>query len=284
MSVPLRTLCAFQSVPGPHAVMVLLFSAALSSCGVLLGDNVKGSFVCSAPGGTCAPSTLIDDQALALIGSARPAASESQELVGLSQAKARTGTFLSARSSTASGRFSGPARVSNNLLHSATRTLRLVFPAYVDDAGNLHEARVVHTVVDRGSWIELTDGSLAPRAVTDASDGETSLAPAVPNLAETSISDKSFGTPLMDKVASPPSAPPSPLTIDAIRAKVAERLSATTKPAQTKARVQATARHQGASPPSRAEYTSKPGAPLLATPKMRAATNAPAAFSGPAEE
>lgn len=282
MSIPSRTHCAIQSVPGARAVMVLLLSAALSSCGVLLGDNVKGSFVCSAPGGTCAPSTLIDDQALALIGNARPAASESQELVGLSQAEARTGTFLSARSSTASGRFSGPARVSNDLLHSATRTLRLVFPAYVDDAGNLHEARVVHTVVDRGSWIELTDGSLAPRAGTDSSDGEGSRVPAVPALAETPISDKSFGTPLMDKVgrpASSPSAPPSPLSIDAIRAQVAERLSATTKPG-----VQATARHQGASLPSRAEHTSKPGAPLLATPKMPAAANAPAAFSGPAEE
>lgn len=284
MSIQSHRLSAFHSIARARAVMILLSSAALSSCGELLGDNVKGSFVCSAPGGTCAPSTLIDDQALALIGSARPAASESQGLVGLSQAKPRAEVFWSARSRSASGRSAGPARVSNNLLHSDTRTLRLVFPAYVDDAGNLHEARVVHTVVDRGSWIELTDGSLAPRTETDSRDGVASLATAVPNLAETAIPEKSFGAPLMDRVrrpASPQSGLPSPLTIDAIRAQIAERLSATAKPAQPNPHIQATARHQGATPPSTTASTSETASPPTATPGMPTVANPPASFSTP---
>lgn len=270
MSLPWRTLCAFQSVARARAVMVLLSSAALSSCGVLLGDNVKGSFVCSAPGGICAPSTLIDDQALALIGSARPAASESQGLVGLSQAKAWAETFRSGRSRSASGRSAGPARVSNNLLHGDTRTLRLVFPAYVDDAGNLHEARVVHTVVERGGWIELTDGSLAPLAGTDPNQGEALPATPAPDPSATSLSDQSLAAPTVDKSggpANPQSAPPiSPLTIDAIRAQVAERLSATAKPVQPKVQVQAAA------------------SPRPATSGMPSAANPPATFSAPGED
>ncbi|MCW2339179.1 conjugal transfer pilus assembly protein TraV [Sphingobium sp. B2D3A] len=39
---------------------------ALSGCS-LLRNNVKGSFTCNAPSGMCAPTSTIDDQALALI-------------------------------------------------------------------------------------------------------------------------------------------------------------------------------------------------------------------------
>ncbi|MCW2393571.1 hypothetical protein [Sphingobium sp. B11D3A] len=39
---------------------------ALSGCS-LLRNNVKGSFTCNAPSGMCAPTSAIDDQALALI-------------------------------------------------------------------------------------------------------------------------------------------------------------------------------------------------------------------------
>lgn len=288
MSIQSHRLSAFHSIARARAVMVLLSSAALSSCGVLLGDNVKGSFVCSAPGGTCAPSTLIDDQALALIGSARPAASESQGLVGLSQAKPRAEVFWSARSRSASGRSAGAARVSDNLFHRDARTLRLVFPAYVDDAGNLHEARVVHTVVDRGGWIELTDGSLAPVAGTDPSQGEALPATPAPDPSEASISDESLTAPTVGKSGGPASqhsAPPiSRLTIDAIRAQVAERLSATAKPVQPKVQVQAAASPQGATPKSAAEYTSETASPRPATSGMPSAANPPATFSAPGED
>ena len=284
MSPRSHMLCAFQSILRARAGMVLLSSAALSSCGVLLGDNVKGSFVCSAPGGTCAPSTLIDDQALALIGSARPAASESQGLVGLSQAKARAEAFRSAQSRSASGRSAGPARVSNNLLHRDARTLRLVFPAYVDDEGNLHEVRVVHTVVDRGGWIELTDGSLALLAGTDPGQSEVLPATLAPNSSETSISDESLAAPTVGKSGGPArqqSAPPiSPLTIDAIRAQVAERLATTRKPPTT-VQPQADGPRAGASTPSEKGRPPESSATISARPGIPTAANPPASFTTP---
>lgn len=287
MSLPWRTLCALQSVAHSRTVMVLLSSAALSSCGVLLGDNVKGSFVCSAPGGTCAPSTLIDDQALALIQSARPEPLGSHRPVSVRRAEARAGTGAGAFRS-ASGRSAGAARVSDNLFHRDAQTLRLVFPAYVDDAGNLHEARVVHTVVDRGGWIELTDGALAPRAGADPSDAEALLATPAPNRSETSISDQSPAVPAAGKIAgpaSPQSGPPtSPLTIDAIRDQVAARLSATAKPVQPKVQLQATASPQGATPQSAAESPSETASSRPATSGMPSAANPPATFSAPGEE
>lgn len=288
MSLPWRTLCVFQSVARARAVMVLLSSAALSSCGVLLGDNVKGSFVCSAPGGTCAPSTLIDDQALALIEEARPEVSVSQQPIGFSQAKARAGTFRSVSRSSHARQSKSPARFRDNLLHREARTLRLVFPAYVDDAGNLHEARVVHTVVDRGGWIELTDVSLAPLAATDPSQGEALPASPASDPSETSISDQSLAAPTMGKSggpASPQSAPPiSPLTIDAIRAQVAERLSAAAKPVQPKVQVQTAASPQGATSKFAAEHTSETALPRPATSGMPSAANPPATFSAPGED
>lgn len=287
MSLQLHMLCVFQSIPSARSVMVLLSSAALSSCGVLLGDNVKGNFICSAPGGTCAPSTLIDDQALAFIQSARPEPLGSHSPVSVRRAKARAEkrAFRSARSSSASGRSAGAARVSDNLFHRDARTLRLVFPAYVDDAGNLHEARVVHTVVDQGGWIELTDGFLAPLAGTEPSQGEALPATPALNPSETSISDQSPAAPTVGKSGGPASPQPAPpislLTIDAIRAQVAERLSATAKPVLPKVQVKAAASPQGATPKSAAEHTSETASPRPATSGMPTAANPPASFSTP---
>lgn len=284
MSMGPDTLGAIQGYRVARAALALLSSAVLSSCGVLLGNTVKGSFVCRAPGGTCAPSTLIDDQALALIKSARPDAPASQRSVDLSQAKTRVAQPRPTRSSSAADL----ARVSNNLVHRDTRTLRLVFPAYVDDAGNLHEARVVHTVVDQGGWIELTHGSMGPRAGTLPEEREASPASPAPHPSEKSLSDKSFAVPSSDQhlaPASPQSPPPNrPLTIDAIRAQVAKRLAATLKPGQPRVQSQATVSHQAALAPSPVGNKSKLAAPVSATPGMSAAKNPPVAFSVPAEE
>lgn len=284
MSLQLHMLCVFQSIPSARSVMVLLSSAALSSCGVLLGDNVKGNFICSAPGGTCAPSTLIDDQALALIQSARPKPLGSHSPGIVRRAEARAEAFRSARSRSASGRSADPTRVSNNLLHSDTRTLRLVFPAYVDDAGNLHEARVVHTVVDQGGWIELTDGSMAPQAGTDLSEGEASPPSPAPNPPETSIADQSLSAPAVDKIrglASPRGTPPiSPLTMDAIRAQVAERLNTARKPPTT-VQPQADGPRAGASTPSQTGRPPEFSAPIPLRPEMPSTAKPPASFSTP---
>ena len=47
-------------------VGLAVLATQLAACASMLGGNVKGNFSCSAPGGTCAPSTVIDDQALSV--------------------------------------------------------------------------------------------------------------------------------------------------------------------------------------------------------------------------
>lgn len=90
-----------------------LVTLALGGCSTL-GGNVKGSFACRAPEGTCAPTSMIDQQATGTAGAqaphrARPLAPE----------------------------------------HGA-QTLQIVVAAHRDDAGREHEARVVHVVVPEG--------------------------------------------------------------------------------------------------------------------------------------
>ncbi|MBY0342557.1 MAG: hypothetical protein K2Q29_01755, partial [Sphingomonadales bacterium] len=51
----------------PHAaVVVAAFGGLLSGCSTL-GTNVSANFRCNAPDGICAPSSVIDDSALARI-------------------------------------------------------------------------------------------------------------------------------------------------------------------------------------------------------------------------
>ena len=288
MSLPGRALGAIRCRAVARAVLALLSSAALSSCGVLLGDNVKGSFVCSAPGGTCAPSTLIDDQALALIESAQPQSPVSHRLVVRREVKANAVGSRAERGKPGDNRAAKFARVSDTLAHRDARTLRLVFPAFIDDAGNLHEARVVHTVVDQGGWIELTNGSLAPPVGYDAGDGEALPVPQAPHLPETSISDKTIGASSQEQPATSasPQSPTqsSPLTIDAIRAQVAERLAGTPRRTQHTAPAPADGSLQPISPHSPPEDRTERAAPVSAAPKLPVTATTPSAFSGPAGE
>lgn len=98
-------------------------SISLTACAVLvlgvsgcstLGGNVKGSFACRAPEGTCAPTSVIDQQA--------------------------TGAASTA----------GSDRTSPLSPVSGARTLQIVVAAHRDDAGREHEARVVHVVLPDG--------------------------------------------------------------------------------------------------------------------------------------
>lgn len=57
----------------PHLAFGMAGLGILAGCAAF-GTNVRGNFLCQAPGGTCAPTSRIDDQALALIGAeAQPA-------------------------------------------------------------------------------------------------------------------------------------------------------------------------------------------------------------------
>ena len=133
---------------------VIAASASLSACATL-GGNVKGNFACRAPDGICAPTSVIDDAALALIagdhGGTTPA---------------------------------GPYTPSNDVgprstlaatqpIRTGERVLRIVFPAHIDAAGRFRETSAVHAVVERGGWMTASvAASAGPRGgVVDTSTG-----------------------------------------------------------------------------------------------------------------
>lgn len=149
----LKSAAGFSRAGVREAKLALVAGAALSlaACTTMFGGNIKGNFACSAPGGTCAPSTAIDDQALSVIQNARPmtpAGPYIQPLRG-------NGGPQTALAPVGDGRV---AVAGNGSLHRDRRVLRVVFPSYVDGKGNLHEARVVHTVTDNGGWMQLSSG------------------------------------------------------------------------------------------------------------------------------
>lgn len=120
--------------------VAILASLPLAACATLLGGNVKGNFSCSAAGGTCAPSTVIDDTALAMIQNARPMTPAARPW---SQPPLRGDGKVIATTS--------------GMVHRDRRVLKVVFPSFVDQRGYLHEARVVHAVADPGGWMQLAD-------------------------------------------------------------------------------------------------------------------------------
>lgn len=142
-----------------------LAATQLAACTSFWGGNIKGSFACSAPGGTCAPSTVIDDQALGHIQNARPMTPGANFPAGPSfQAPARGGTQSARLVPAGRGRITAADRA---MVHRERRVLKVVFPSYVDGAGNFHEPRVVHTVEDAGGWMQLSAGE--PEAIDRAS-------------------------------------------------------------------------------------------------------------------
>src|SRR3546814_13468031 len=89
--------------------MVLAAPLLLASGCASLGGNVKGSFACRAPEGTCAPTSAIDAGATGI---------EKADTSGAHRTVIPTG--------------------------EAVRRLQIVLTGYRDEAGRGHEARVVH--------------------------------------------------------------------------------------------------------------------------------------------
>ncbi|MES2338360.1 conjugal transfer protein TraV [Sphingomonas sp. 67-36] len=136
---------------------------ALGGCATF-GGNVRGSFSCNAPDGICAPTSQIDDRALAMITGEAPAAA------------------------TPAGPYSAPPAAPGVMRTAATpldrsqdKVLRIVFPAYVDDRGRLHEASAIRAVVETGRWRQAVAAAApvaGPLAAVPGSAG-ASLAEAV---------------------------------------------------------------------------------------------------------
>lgn len=191
-------------------VAVSLAATQLAACTTFLGSNVKGSFSCSAPGGTCAPSTVIDDQALSLIQNARPMVPETRFPAGptFERQPRRSSTRTSATVEEGRGRL---AAVRPDLVHRERRVLKVVFPSYVDGAGNFHEPRVVHTVADEGGWMQLSAAAPTPVLAT------SSIGPSIPEA--TAAMPSGSAVPTLAASGLAPAGPPDPRVVAAARAK-----------------------------------------------------------------
>lgn len=265
-----------------------LAATQLAACTSLFGGNIKGSFACSAPNGTCAPSTVIDDQALSVIQNARPMTPAGPYMRSPAAMRPTTAAYVP----TGTGRIT-PAQ--GGMAHRERRVLRVVFPSFVDGGGNLHEPRIVHAVVDDGAWMQLSGSE--PTAIDQIEGRSASLAsaaltpPSLPDAA-TLPSDMSPAPEAKPAPAGPPSseavaaarakgaALKAGSAIDAIRAEVQSRLAQTAKAPGAVPPV-------GALAPNAAQDAAHLAAPTEAAKPTAAATapvNAPAAFPAKVEE
>lgn len=113
--------------------MIRLRSFLMVGCALLspscttLGGSIKGAFSCRAPAGTCAPTSTID-------------------------AKAAESEAASAAPARASERPRFAGSLEWGAIRSPERTMTIVFPAYVDAAGVLHDEATAHAVVEPSRW------------------------------------------------------------------------------------------------------------------------------------
>ena len=139
-----RDSASIRRVFGGGAILVA--TASLGAC-TSLGGNVQGNFSCRAPDGICAPTSTIDDAALALIGGddsvipAGPYSVPAPESPRMIQA------------------------ASNGPVRSGEKVLRIVFPSHIDAAGRYRETTAIHAVVERAVW---TTASTSPLSRTSA--------------------------------------------------------------------------------------------------------------------
>lgn len=244
---------------------------ALSGC-ASLGGNVRGSFSCAAPDGICAPSSTIDDRALALISAD---ASEADTLPTGNQRQPMRGRSNRAEAIQ-------PARLAvADAGRTQEKVLRIVFQPYIDERGRLHEASAVHAVVARGEWQQqaLMQASLPPRRTAAASALPESLADAVdradPPLDGFAAADPNAPDPAAVAAARArkPDAAPDP--ISAIKADVRTRLA----PRAQAASGSGTAAALSHSPPAAASSVLPPpsGASTGGSPEAKAPVPPPAA-------
>lgn len=102
--------------------------------GCIHGGNIKGDFVCKAPGGTCAPMSNIDASALASLGtSPTPAA--------LPGPGAADPLFRPV-----------PLPPGTVPQRAGERVLKVVFPAHVDASGVYRDEATAYAAVERPGW------------------------------------------------------------------------------------------------------------------------------------
>lgn len=99
--------------------------AVLTSGCATFGTNIEGDFTCRAPKGDCAPSQVID---------------------------ARATKDLSATGPVQDGLRPPVSVASGDQARTSERTLKIVFPAHIDETGTLHDDAVAWAVVENPRW------------------------------------------------------------------------------------------------------------------------------------
>lgn len=138
------------------AVLGMALTAGCSA----VQSNVRGGFACSAPGGTCAPSTVIDDAALRAIpeagqtdASARGKGEGADLVLGEGGASEQAPILVQGRQP-ATRRHGGGEHSAAAPVHA----LRVVYPAYRDRDGHAHPRRLAYAPVDTSSWAAALKG------------------------------------------------------------------------------------------------------------------------------
>jgi len=238
---------------GANAAFAILIGTTLSGCAVL-GSNVKGSFSCAAPDGICAPTSTIDDRALALItgeagGASTSPAGPYQETPQRAPMRRVAAAGSAADSKVGAGR-------------TQERVLRIVFQPYIDGRGRLHEASAVHAVVHPGEWQSeaIASATPIPDAHASAVRQEPSLAEMVDRL-DTPATLASIDPNLPDPAAGAAARTRKADPVGAIKADVAARLEArpgrVVAPLATKPPL-AVGKDQPAAPPTQAAGGAQP--------------------------
>ncbi len=128
----------------------------LAGCS-LFHSNVKGGFVCSAPRGTCAPSTTIDDSAIHAID----AEAEAKDAPAPDSEAAANGSHPSTNPKEKKAwTFVGPARP----------VLKIVYMPWRDGSGRLHPRTTGYVPVDAPHLAEASSAPLDAKAMGAGQD------------------------------------------------------------------------------------------------------------------
>lgn len=211
-----RSFVAAEPVSAPRrrrpamGLAAAVAAASLSGC-TFLNPNVKGSFNCRAPNGTCSPTTSIDDRALAEIASGAPGAAQPvgtfDTLAPEPRPQNSSARLAAARRTPVAVSAAGTAEP----VRSNERVLRIVFPAHVDRYGRFVEASAVHTVVEQGTWLPADPAAAAPESVRlSERPSLTDFASAAPELSFADLDGSRGREPATDDPAEFASAPTPP--------------------------------------------------------------------------
>lgn len=177
----------------------------LAGCS-LFHSNVKGGFVCSAPRGTCAPSTTIDDSAIHAID----AGAETKSAPTPDGETVASGTQASTNPKEKKAwTFVGPVRP----------VLKIVYLPWRDGSGRLHPRTAGFVPVDAPHLAEVSSASLDAKAMGAGTDMSLlSLAEMAPDMALMDPSPKPAIPTKPKAEAAAPTVPSDP--VSAIKDKV----------------------------------------------------------------